>query len=235
MKIIDLSVELADGMIRYPSPYLPEVQVKPAATHEEHARSAQILTFGTHVSTHLDAPFHAIPDGKTIDQIPLEHLAGPTRILRFPDRDRLTPLEAADFESVPGLSECKKLAIDTGWASKTWGTAEYFSEGAYLTRDAARFLASLPKLHLLAMDFPNIDAIEDMKMGVAAPNHQILLGREIILLENLVQLEAVDDDFFLMATPMKLIGGDGCPTRAVAVFPLDDAAAWAAGQSKTST
>ena len=82
-RLIDLSVGLSHHMQRYPSPYLPEVTVEPVATHEKEARSAQILTFGSHVSTHLDAPFHAIPSGISLEKIPLEQLIGPSRIVRF--------------------------------------------------------------------------------------------------------------------------------------------------------
>ena len=59
MIVIDLSTDLAEGMVRYPSPYLPDVQVTPAATHEKEARSAQIVIFGTHVATHIDDHFWA--------------------------------------------------------------------------------------------------------------------------------------------------------------------------------
>lgn len=228
-RMLDLSVGLADGMVRYPSPYLPDVGVRPAATHEEHARSAQVLTFGSHTSTHLDAPFHACPDGLTIDRIPLETVCGPARILRLPGHTREKPVDVADLQGIDWLANCRKLVLDTGWASATWGGAAYFRDGPYLTRAAAEFLADLPNLHLLGMDFPNIDAVEDMKMGVPAPIHRIILGKGIVLLENLVNLEQVEDRFLLLSQPIRVEGGDGCPTRAVAVFPLSEAAAWAGG------
>ena len=225
MKVVDLSLPLADAMPRYPSPYLPEVQVKPAATHEKDKRSAQVLTFGTHVSTHIDAPFHAIPDGWTVDRIPPERLVGVARVVRIPGRDQSTPLDAKDFERVPDLDKVEKLILETGWAKRTWGSKEYFTEGPFLTRQGAEFLARLPRLHLIGSDFPNVDSKKDMVMGKPNPNHQILLGRSIILLENLLRLEEIDEHFFLTALPPRLVGGDGCPCRAVALFPLGDLAA----------
>ena len=227
MKIIDLSADLAAGMVRFPSTYLPDVQVTPAATHEKDGRSAQIVTFGTHVSTHVDAPFHAIPEGKTIDQINLSHLFGPAKILRIAGHDKKAPLEVSDLEAQGSLDSIEKLILNTRWAKATWGTKEYFTEGPYLSRDASRFLASLPRLHLLGMDFPNIDTKEDtLVMGTPAPNHQILMRRDIVLLENLLHLEEVDDHFLLSAAPPKLKGGDGCPCRAMAAFPLSELSAW---------
>lgn len=226
MRIVDISAQLAHGMMRYPSPYLPEVQLTPVARHEREARSAQVLICGTHVSTHVDAPFHAVPDGITVDQVPLDRWFGPARVVRLTGRDKSSPLDANDFEEVADFAKWEKVIIDTGWAKKMWGTLEYFTEGPYLTRRAANALAALPKLHLLGMDFPNIDAASETVIGTPAPNHRIILGREIILLENLLQLEQVDDTILLSTAPPRLMGGDGCPCRALAMFPLAEVAGY---------
>ncbi len=225
MNIVDLSTELAHHMVRYPSSYLPEVQLIPAATHEKEGRAVHILTTGTHVSTHIDAPFHAIPNGKTIDQIPPHYFVGVASIVRIPGRNKTTPLDASDFKNISQNAE--KIIFDTGWASKMWGTKDYFTEGPFLTQKAAELLASLPNLHLLGMDFPNIDSRQNMVMGKPAPNHQIILGRDIILLENLINLEKVDEKFWLSAAPPKLVGGDGCPCRALALFPISEISSYA--------
>lgn len=222
MRIVDISVPLAHGMIRYPSPYLPEVELRAVARHETEARSAQVLTCGTHVSTHVDAPFHAVPHGRTLDKVPLDRWFGLAHVIRFPGRDETRPLDAADFQQFSGLADWEKVIIDTNWASRMWGTAEYFTDGPFLTRAAATMLAGLPKLHLLGMDFPNIDAADETVVGTPAPNHRIVLGREIILLENLLQLEQVDDVILLSTAPPRLVGGDGCPCRALAIFPVPD-------------
>lgn len=225
MQVVDISAPLSDRMPRYPSPYIPEVRLVQAATHEKEGRSVQILTCGTHVSTHIDAPFHAVPGGLTLDCIPVSNFVGVARILRFPARDKLRPLDRDDFAKVPDIDRCRKLVIDTGWGTKSWGTDEYFTEGPFLTRAAAGFLAGLSRLHLIGIDFPNIDSVLDMKIGIPAPNHQILLGRNILLLENLLNLETVADLFFLCAAPPRLVGSDGCPCRAIAMFPLNEMAA----------
>lgn len=220
MRIVDISVQLAEGMPQYPSPYLPPLQLKPVATHEREARSAQVLSVGTHVSTHVDAPFHAIPGGRTIDEVPLDRWFGIARVLRFSNRDKESPLDVLDFAPITALTECRKLILDTGWSRRTWGTREYFTEGPFLTRAAAHLLAGLPNLHLIGMDFPNIDSATETVPGTPAPNHRIVLGREIVLLENLVKLDELDDTVLLAAAPPRLVGGDGCPVRALAIFPV---------------
>jgi kynurenine formamidase len=222
VKIVDISVQLQENMPRYPSPYLPPVTLTPVARHETEARSAQVLNVGTHVSTHVDAPFHAVPGGRTIDEIQLDRWFGLARVLRFGDRDKDSPLDVSDFASIDGLADSEKIILDTGWSRRTWGGADYFIEGPFLTRAASQMLAGLSRLHLIGMDFPNIDAAGETVVSIPAPNHRIVLGREIILLENLIKLDEIDDVVVLLAAPPRLVGGDGCPVRALAVFPIDD-------------
>lgn len=102
----DISLELAHHMPRYPSPYLPEVTIEAATTHEVEKRSAQIVRFGTHVSTHMDAQLHSVPNGKSISDIPAEWLFGEALHLdmRSGGFDRSKPISAEDF-SKAGLDE----------------------------------------------------------------------------------------------------------------------------------
>ena len=220
MKIVDISLELQDNMNRYPSPYLPEVTLIPVASHEKEKRSVHVLTCGTHVSTHVDAPSHFIQEGYSIDQIPLPHFFGMSHIVRLKGRKHTSPIDVCDLKRIKDIEDYSKLILDTGWATSMWGTQDYFTQGPYLTLGAARFLSDLPKLNLLGMDFPNVDSKANTVVGTVAPNHEILLKRNIVLLENLIHLESVSDDFFLMAIPPKLVGADGSPCRAVAVFPV---------------
>jgi kynurenine formamidase len=221
MKTIDISVELKSGMVRYPSPYLPEVSLTPVATHEKEGRAVHVLTCGTHVSTHVDAPFHMRPDGATLEQIDVSVFIGRARILRFHHRDKTQPILDTDLKKFEKEIRAEsRLILNTHWGTSKWGTKEFFTEGPYLTQEASRYLASFENLKLLGMDFPNVDCRADMIIGKPAPNHQILFAEDIVLLENLVSLEKVDDVFFLSALPPKLVGGDGCPCRAVAMFPL---------------
>lgn len=217
MTIIDLSTELAHGMVRHPAPHLPEVEVVPVANHDEHKRSVMRVSFGTHVATHLDAPLHAIKGGTSIDKIPLEFFCGPAAMIRISGVSRANPIDKehlAPFEEV--MSTHSRVVIETGWARETWGGKSYFTEGPYLTRAAARYVDKFP-IKLIGSDFPNIDSVEETYPGFAAPNHNILLKTERVLLENLLNLHMIDKDVFdLIALPLKLTGGDGCPCRAVA-------------------
>ena len=217
MQFVDLTAELEHGMVRHPAPHLPPVEVVPVTTHAEHKRLVSRITFGTHVSTHIDAPLHVIEGGMAVDQIPLETLCGQAALLRVQDVSLERPITSEHltvFE--PRLGRYRRVILNTGWAQQVWGTREYFTEGPYLTLEATRYLAKFD-IALLGMDFPNIDSKADTIPGQAAPNHMILLGKGMILLENLLNLESIEAaEFELFALPLRLVGGDGCPCRAIA-------------------
>lgn len=217
MKLIDLTAGISHGMARHPAPHLPPVEVVPVARHEDAKRSVHRMILGTHVSTHIDAPFHAIPGGKSVDQIPLETLCGQAALIRLSGFNLCKPIDAKDlrkFEKI--FAKNKRMILETGWARDCWGTEKYFTEGPYLSRDAAVYLSGLG-LVLIGIDFPNVDSDEDTRPGIPAPNHNILLKKGIVLVENLINLEKVTaEQFYLMALPLKLVGGDGCPCRVVA-------------------
>jgi len=217
MRFIDLTAELAHGMVRHPAPHLPPVEMTPVATHAKEKRSVHRVSFGTHVSTHLDAPAHAIEGGATIDEIPIDVFCGPAELIRFDDATKEHPIDVAQLENARGkLERSRRVVLETGWARKQWGTAEYFTQGPFLTRDASKFLAQFD-IALLGMDFPNVDCDAETRPGIQAPNYGILLGKGLVLLENLLHLEQIETpEFELIALPLKLIGGDGCPCRAVA-------------------
>lgn len=213
MKIIDLTLTISPEMPIFPSPYLPKVRLDPLARHEKEARSTSLLTIGTHIGTHIDAPFHAIPHGKTVEQISLDNLVGPVYFLRIFGKSRNQPISAQDLQSVP--KNTQKLLLDTGWMKATWGTKEYFSEGAYLTDDAVDFILEMPNLQMIAMDIPNIDRFEDIVVGTPAPKHRKILGREILLVENLCNVDQLHQNkkYSITVCPLPLKGSDGSPCR----------------------
>ena len=217
MEFIDLTAELSHGMVRHPAPHLPPVEVVPVATHSETKRLVQRVTFGTHVSTHIDAPLHAIEGAASIDEIPLETFCGRALKIRIEGVSKDCPIDVPHLEGfASGLEANTRVVLETGWSRETWGTAGYFTQGPFLTRAASEMLAGVG-LVLLGMDFPNVDSNDETKPGIAAPNHNILLRTGMVLLENLLNLDRIDRaEFRLTSLPLKLIGGDGCPCRAIA-------------------
>lgn len=215
---IDISVGLGEEMLIFPSPYLAPVKVEPVATHAIERRSVQRISFNSHVGTHIDAPYHAIPEGMKIDEIPVDVLCGDCALIHLElDSIAKHPISAEEllpFQEL--LRDYDRVVLHTGWMTKTWGTMEYFTRGPFLDQSAARLIID-SNIKLLGGDFTNFDSFEDTVPGIPAPRHGELLGSGIVLLENLYHLERITNSVFrLFALPIKIHGADGCPCRVAA-------------------
>lgn len=83
MRVIDLSMPIADGMPVYPGD--PVVKVKIAHTYESHTWELRQLSMGSHTGTHVDVPSHMHPGAATLDELSLERFFGVSRVVRIED------------------------------------------------------------------------------------------------------------------------------------------------------
>jgi kynurenine formamidase len=207
---VDLTQPIETGMQTYPGD--PEVAVRPHATDEENEARVSALECGSHTGTHVDAPAHTEPDGKTLDGYPLERFVFDAVRVDCRDLEAREPIPAS---RVPD-SDADLVAFWTGWDAH-WGTDQYL-EHPYLSPAAAETCAN--RGLDVAVDALNPDptptenASADEPEGVQA--HHALLGDESLILENLTGLGAVGDRFELRAYPLAL-ASDGAPVRAVGV------------------
>ena len=103
-----------------------------------------------------------------------------------------------------------------------WGQIAFYKEHPYLSEEAAAWLVRRG-VKLLGMDSPTPD---DPRSGPNnpqdSPNHQILLGAGVILVEYLCNLSALtQSEVELIVLPLKLKGADGSPVRCVAIEHFD--------------
>ena len=145
-----------------------------------------------HNGTHLDAPFHFLEDGKTIDQMGLEPFVGDCCVVRH-EGDVTAEDAAAMLEKARAAGAEKRILI-AGKATVTEEAAAVFAE--------ARIL-------LLGNESQTVGP-EDAPKAV----HLILLGAEVVLLEGIVLTDAAEGKWFLSAAPLNLKGCDGAPCRA---------------------
>ncbi len=219
-RLIDLTLTLGSERVS-PVPGLMGVETSPLQTHETHARSNQRLCLATHIGTHVDAPYHFVPGAATVDEMPLEKYAGPALLLDLRPVARglepLTVAQLADAGAVPDALYSKIAVLFTGWAEAESGGPRFYGQGPYLSTEGAAYLAD-QGVNAVAVDFP-IDKHPDTPQSTIHdfPVHRLLLGRNVPLIENLINLHLlVGEEFELWALPLKLKGGDGAATRAVA-------------------
>ena len=219
-QLIDLTLTLGSDQVTA-VPGLIGVTMEPLQTHESHTRSNTKLTLATHLGTHVDAPYHFHPDGITVDNMPLNRYMGPAKLLDLRELARgQSPISIADLQRAGADAEAVRgliAVLFTEWAARESGKPGFYSQGPYLSTEAADYLAQA-QVNAVAVDFP-IDkhpptpasTIDDF------PVHRLLLGQNIPLIENLINLDQlVGREFELWALPIKLQGGDGAAARAVA-------------------
>jgi kynurenine formamidase len=205
-ELVDLSLRIRDGAPSYPTD--PPCTVRPYQTIAADGVNVTALAMGTHQGTHLDAPYHFVEGGATVDRIRLEQVCGPAVLLDLSYKGPGDAIEIGDLE-MAGLGEGGRLVYRVGWDHRL-GQADYFLGGPRLTLEAARWLGGL-RLALVGMDTPtpNPDAPIDV--------HRAVLGSGAVLLEGLANLDRLDPGpFELHAAPILIEGVDGAPVRAYA-------------------
>lgn len=187
MKIYDISQEVFSCAV-YPGDPKPEKQTV-YSTGAGDLYNLSFFAMCAHNGTHVDAPFHFLHDGKTVDQIDLSHFVGDCFVARHEG-----DVTAADAENILKKADGAERILIAGNATVTIEAAEVFAAGG---------------IKLLGNEGQTVGP-ENAPMQV----HLILLRREIALLEGIVLNEVPEGRYFLSAAPLNLGGADGAPCRA---------------------
>lgn len=161
------------------------------------------LTTAMHVGTHIDAPLHLIENGKRISDFEPDKFIGLGVLIDA--RGKI--IDANLLEGINLNSESIVLVL-TGH-SKKFRDPDYFETFPEVHEDFAKVLAD-KKVKILGLDTPSSDKAP-FKV------HKILLAKEVLIIENLINLEALlgYKDFKVAALPMKL-ETNAAPVRVIA-------------------
>ena len=225
MQIIDLTHTIQDDMQIYPGD--PRPSIRRGLTHEKDYCHVDLLTLGSHTGTHIDAPYHFLKDGQKIDEIPVHRFIGKGILVDVSGKSDRDLIDAADFDPfVPKIQKGVFVILKTGW-DRYFGTSQYLQH-PFLSADAGRLLLDLG-VSLVGIDALNVDTSYppasnsdslDTDGGVSAdigyPVHDILLGNDILIVENLCNLDKINQHVgFYSFLPLKLKDSDGSPIRAI--------------------
>lgn len=210
--VVDLSQPLGTGQPVYPGD--PGVELFPRATHESEGYAVTEIHMGSHDGTHMDAGYHFFPDRPTLDRYPPDRFVGEGVIIDL----RASPADTA----VPAHTFATALAAAGGvgsgdFAILWFGWDEHYGGGLmwrnpYLSPEAAQMLVEAG-VTLVGTDATNVDSSTNMG---AFPVHEMLLGRDILIVENLCRLERLGTGRVTCAFLPLPLAGDGAPVRAVA-------------------
>lgn len=212
-KILDLSQPVYQACPGWPT-YKPTI-VSYEARHTTDDFEAERIELNVHTGTHMDAPYHFYQDGTTVDKMDLNLLQG--RGVPFDLRNiGQMGIEAKHLEACGTDIRKGDIALFyTGWAQKRGYNKEYYYAWPYVTEEAAKWLVE-KKVKGVCIDGFSVGGWPE---GTGRPAHEILLGKEIMVTEELYMDEKLleEKEWYVVALPMKLAGFSGAPTRVVAI------------------
>ena len=193
MKIYDISQEVFSCVV-FPGDPAPQREVL-NSMEDGALYNLTSLHMCAHNGTHVDAPYHFINDGKTIEQVSLEKFVGLCYV--------------AEHEGAVTAENAKEILQKATKANSDAVKRILIKGRAEISADAARVFAEAG-IFLVGNESQTVGP-EDAPMAV----HKVLLGAEVVLLEGIRLAEVPEGVYLLNAAPLNLAGADGAPCRAI--------------------
>jgi len=167
------------------------------------------IEMSAHAGTHIDAPAHFIPQGKTIDQYAAGDFIRTAHVVDIADPLAIRAEAIAAVNSRPGDALLFRTANSTSGRIVSGAFSEAF---VYLTPEAADACVAR-RVGLVGIDFITIDRYGDP----AFPVHRILLGAGIFILEGINLAHVPAGVYTLVCLPLRIAAAEASPVRAVLI------------------
>lgn len=195
---------------------LPNAQVDPYKSIDVEGWNATMLRLYSHCGTHMDAPFHFLPDGETMESLNLQAYCGAARVVD------LSPVEPAELLTVErfeaaldsAIEPSERLLLRSDW-STCYPSQEYRDRLPRISLELAEWLVE-KQVRLVGVEPPSVADVNNSEELTAV--HQTLFRGGVVIVESLCQLDKIESDRCeFIALPLRIVGGDGCPVRAIAI------------------
>ena len=208
MKIYDVTVPISEGVPIYEGD--PRVAIA-GVQSISNGGSANVsnLCFGAHTGTHVDAPNHFIDGTRRVEDLDLDKLVGPCRVIEIaPDATVIEPSHLGN--NLLGIERVLfKTRNSNFWDDQASGFRTDFT---YIAPEAAKILAGAD-LKLVGIDYLSVEKFGSTELET----HKILLAKEVVILEGVDLRNVAPGDYEIVCLPLKYIGatGDGAPARTI--------------------
>jgi arylformamidase len=215
MKIFDISRALSGDLAPWPgdTPFRFELNWKMA---EGATVNVGAINMGVHNGTHADATLHFHEAGDPIERMPLDAYFGDAVVVDLTklfggagdEVGRARQIGVADLEAFSdSMTQAPRLLLKTG----VWRDSKVFPDWIpVMAPDVPGWLRER-KVKLLGLDLPSVDPIEAKKLT----NHYALAAARIAIVESLDLGEVEAGIYHFSALPLKIVGGDAGPVRAI--------------------
>ena len=202
---MDVSVPLHTGMVHWPDNPPVEIELMMSISKGDPCNVSK-MSMGVHTGTHMDAPIHFLPNGIGIDQAPLMAAVGRARVIEIHDPEAIKPDELKPHN----IQQGERVLFKTQNSTRCWQTENFVTDFVYIAHEAAQYLAAIGA-QTVGVDYLSVGGY---KVDGAA-THRALLEGGVWIIEGLDLSQAQPGVYDLICLPLRIVGGDGAPARAI--------------------
>lgn len=202
---IDISVPLYNGMVHWPNdpPFHREEVMQ---MDRGDVCNVSKMSCTVHIGTHMDAPHHFIQGGEGIEAMPVDAAIGPARVIQIDDPELIRVSEIEPHN----IHQGERVLFRTRNSGSLWKSSEFDKRFVHIPADTAKYLASTG-VRTVGVDYLSVGGFETD----GAQTHQALLGAGVWIIEGLDLAAVEPGSYELLCLPLKLVGSDGAPARAL--------------------
>jgi len=209
MESKDISVVIEPGMPVWPGDDPVELFRKQKIEDGKNA-NVSFLSLSVHTGTHIDAPYHFLQDGNTVDTVPMELLVGECQVVKISDDIRWINAQVLDKAGIQkGITRVLFKTSNSGYWARN--EKEFKKDFVAITEDGAKWIVD----H--GIKTVGIDYLSIAPFGNSRPTHRTLLEAKTLVIEG-VNLSDIEPGIWkLYCLPLKLKNSDGAPARVVLI------------------
>jgi arylformamidase len=208
MRTYDITLTISPDLPTWPGD--PGIAIERVEKIEDGSNAnVSRLDMGVHTGTHVDAPYHFLQDGITVDQLNLSLLTGRAYVLHLPEADVIT---AAVLEEAQIPPRTRRVLFKTR-NSELWagGETDFQTNFVGLSEDGAEYLVRRG-VKLVGMDYLSIAPFKESR-----PTHERLLEAGVVVVEGLNLTDVDQGRYTIYCLPLKIANSDGAPARAILI------------------
>jgi len=202
---IDISVPLHNGMVAWPGDAPFERKNTLEIAHGDACNLSQIAS-SAHIGTHMDAPRHYLDGAAGIETVPFQACVGRAKVVQIDDKEAIRVVELEPYR----LARGERVLFKTANSATCWKTDHFSKKYIFIPPETASYLAKVG-VQTVGVDYLSVGGFE----SGGPETHRILLKAGIWIIEGLMLEHVQPGEYELLCLPLKIIGSDGAPARAI--------------------